>query len=85
MVLKVNIVLRGSELTRAMLEHGYQEIWCAVDDSSDEEAMRDQNENDFTAQIVSYHNNKFYCTAGTAWLCAVPIKITAMTLSDVRL
>ncbi|WP_250163574.1 hypothetical protein [Psychrobacter sp. WY6] len=52
---------------------------------SDEEAMCDQDSNDFTAQIVSYHNNRFYCTAGTAWLFAVPIKITAMTLSDVKL
>lgn len=78
-------MLRGSELTHVMLEHGCHEIWCAVDDNSDEEAMCDQDSNDFTAQIVSYHNDRFYCTAGTAWLFAVPIKITAMTLSDVKL
>ena len=80
----MNIVLRGSELTREMLERGCQEIWCAVDDSSDENAMMDQSEHDFTARIVSHDNESFYCTAGIAWLCAVPIKITAMTLSDIN-
>ena len=76
-------MLRGSELTRAMLESGYKEVWCAVDDNSDEDAMRDQIEHDFTARIVSYDDEGFYCTAGMAWLCAVPIKIVEMTSEDV--
>ncbi|MBF0657362.1 hypothetical protein IPZ60_01250 [Psychrobacter sp. NG25] len=80
----MNKVLIGSDLTRVMLENGCQDIWCAVDDNSDEDAMRDQIENDFTARIVSCDNEKFYCTAGMAWLCAVPIKVLPMTLSDVK-
>lgn len=78
-------MLTGSELTRVMLERGWQEVWCAVDDHSDEEAMRDHYGNDFTAHIVSYHEHKFYCTAGMAWSCAVPIKITALTAREVKL
>ena len=34
--------LRGSELTRAMLKHGYKRIWCAISDESDEQAMMDR-------------------------------------------
>ena len=77
-------MLIGSDLTRVMLENGCQNIWCAVDDNSDEDAMKDQIENDFTAKIVSYDNENFYCTAGIAWLYAVPIKVLPMTLSDVK-
>ena len=78
-------MLIGSELTRLMLERGCQDIWCAVDDQSDEAAMTDQIDNDFTARIVSYSDNKFYCSAGMEWLYAVPIKVLPMTINDVAI
>ena len=75
----MDIMLKGSELTRSMLDAGHQEIWCAVDDSSDQEAMSNLSNNDFTARIESFENGMFYCTGGMAWSCAVPIKIRALT------
>ncbi len=74
--------LTGSELTRAMLSRGDTQIWCAVSDNSDEEAMADQADNDFTARIVSFDEGSFYCTAGMAWAFAVPIKISPLTQDD---
>ncbi|MBP2279788.1 hypothetical protein H4W00_000601 [Psychrobacter sp. PL19] len=76
--------LTGSDLTRAMLKRGDQQIWCAVEDSNDKEAMADQMNNDFTARIVSFNDNSFFCTGGVAWSFAVPIKISAMTQDDVK-
>ncbi len=80
-----NIVFEGSDLARDMLAKGANEIWCAVSDNSDEEAMSDHNGNDFTARIVSFHEGFFYCTAGMAWSFAVPIKIVALTRSEKKL
>lgn len=77
--------VRSSELTRAMLEDGHEEVWCAVDDSCDQDTMVNLANNDFTAHIVSYENGMFYCSAGMAWACAVPIKIVAMTASDAKI
>ncbi len=77
--------LTGSDLTRAMLKRGDKQIWCAVDDESDERAISDQIDNDFTARIVSYRDGKFFCTAGMTWVFAVPIKITALTQADAGL
>lgn len=81
-VFNMDIMLKGSELTRAMLESGHQEIWCAVDDSCDKDTMLDLVNNDFTAQIVSFYDGRFYCEGGMAWLCAVPIKIRALTHAE---
>ncbi len=81
----MNEAITGSYLTRAMLESGHKEIWCAVDDSSDKQAMMGQANNDFTARIVSFHDGHFFCINGTPWLCAVPIKISAMTQDEVQL
>lgn len=75
----MNNELKGSDLTRAMLARGYQEIWCAVCDESDEQAMMDLYGNDFTAYIMSFHDGYFYCNAGTSWIFAVPIRISAVT------
>ena len=77
--------ITGSDLTRAMLKNGHQGIWCAVDDSCDEETMLDLDNNDFTARIVSFYDGKFYCDAGMAWSCAVPIKISMLTRDEVGL
>ncbi|KAA0914232.1 hypothetical protein [Psychrobacter sp. ANT_WB68] len=76
--------LTGSDLTRALLERSDKPIWCAVDDESDEQAMMDNNGNDFTAYIVSFKNGYFYCSCSTPWAFAVPIKISAVTQSEMK-
>lgn len=77
--------LLGSDLTRAMLNRGDKKIWCAVDDDSDEQAITDQINNDFTARIVSFRDGEFFCTAGMRWSFAVPIKINPITQEEVGL
>lgn len=81
----MNNKLTGSQLTRAMLKIGCTEIWCAVDDESDERAVTDLENNDFTTCIVSFNDDSFMCTTGAKWLYAVPIKIVAVTQDDVGL
>ncbi len=78
----MNDILTGSDLARAMLMRGEKEIWCAVADSSDQEAMMDLRGNDFTLSIVSFEQGVFHCTGGTEWAFAVPIKIVALTESE---
>jgi len=78
----MDAAITGSELTRVMLEEGHQEVWCAVDDGYDQDAMAYLANNDFTARIVSFRDGMFYCTAGMAWSCAVPIKIVAITQAE---
>lgn len=73
----------GSDLTRAMLARGDKDIWCAVDDESDEQAILDHENNDFTARIVSYEDGHFICTTGAPWSYAVPIKIAPLTAEEV--
>ncbi len=68
--------LRGSNLARAMLERGDKQIWCAIADDSDEQAMTAHDSNDFTAHIVSFKDGSFYCTGGMPWSYAVPIEIS---------
>lgn len=77
--------LAGSDLTKAMLRHGDKPIWCAVDDESDEHALADQVDNDFTARIVSFKEGKFFCSSGATWLFAVPIKIVPLTQEETGL
>ena len=50
----------GSELTRSMLKNGHQEVWCAVSDISDEDALDDQADNDFTACIEQVYNIRYH-------------------------
>ena len=65
----------GSELTRSMLKNGHQEVWCAVSDISDEDALDDQADNDF-------EEGQFYCNADRTWLYAVPIEISELTQDE---
>ena len=81
----MNGELTGSDLTRALLKRSDKPIWCAVDDESDEQAMMDHDGNDFTAYIVSFKNGCFYCSGGMSWLCAVPIKIVAVTQKEMKI
>ena len=75
--------LTGSNLARAMLKRGYKKIWCAVTDENDRQAVTYLNGNDFTAYIVKFENECFYCDAGMEWLYAVPIKIREITQKEV--
>lgn len=77
--------LQGSKLTRAMLERGDKNIWCAIDDESDEQALCGHANNDFTAHIVSFSDGKFFCSGGMPWLYAVPVKISEITQAEVGL
>ncbi len=81
----MNNELKGSDLTRELLKRGDKRVWCAVDDESDEQAMMDHCGNDFTAYIVSFKNGCFYCSGGMSWLCAVPIKIVAVTQEEMKI
>lgn len=81
----MNGEITGSDLTRALLERGDKQVWCAVDDESDEQAMMDHCGNDFTAYIVCFKNGCFYCSCGTPWLFAVPIKISAVTQHEMKI
>ncbi|WP_367103614.1 hypothetical protein [uncultured Psychrobacter sp.] len=81
----MNNKLTGSDLTRTMLARGDTNIWCAVDDDSDDQAMTDHENNDFTARIVSFKDGHFICTMGATWLYAVPIKIAPLTQEDAGL
>ncbi|OXL21545.1 hypothetical protein [Psychrobacter sp. DAB_AL32B] len=74
--------LRGSDLTRAMLERGDENVWCAIADESDEQAMTAHDSNAFTAHIVAFKDGSFYCTGGMRWLYAVPIKIKEILQHD---
>lgn len=67
--------LRGSDLTRAMLERGDEKVWCAVHNDSDEYAMTADDSHAFTANIVAFKDGCFYCAGNMRWLYAVPIKI----------
>ena len=81
----MNGEITGSDLTRALLERGDKQVWCAVDDESDEQAMMDHCGNDFTAYIVSFKNGCFCCSCGTTWLFAVPIKISVVTQHEMKI
>ncbi len=78
----LNTELMGSNLTRAMLNRGDKPVWCVVADNSDKEAMENLLGNDFTAYIANFDKGSFYCTAGMEWKFAVPIKIIAMTATE---
>ena len=77
--------LKGSDLTRAMLNQSDEPIWCAVSDDSDKETMQYLINNDFTDLIVLFDNDSFISTSGVKWLFATPIKIVALTECEVGL
>lgn len=82
--MKMDNELRGSNLTRAMLDRGDIKVWCAIDDESDEQAMTNLSGNDFMAHIVAFEDGGFYCTGGMQWLYAVPIKIVPITQHELN-
>lgn len=81
----ISTELTGSNLTRAMLNRSDQPVWCAVSDDSDEEAIQDLVNNDFTAFISSFNEYQFYSSSGVHWSFAVPIKVCAITETEAGL
>lgn len=79
--------LLGSELTRAMLERGDEQVWCAVSNISIEQAMSTISnvDKDFIKHIIAFENECFLDKEENTWKYAVPIKKTPLTQSDVIL
>ena len=77
--------LRGSDLTRAMLERAEEKVWCAVNNDSDEHAMTniDNADYSFLKYIISFNNSHFLCKNGTSWKHAVPVKKVEVTQQEV--
>jgi len=79
--------LVGSDLTRAMLERGDEQVWCAVSNESEQDVINtikniDRN---FIVHIVSFKDGCFLCKEKRAWKYAVPIKKTPLTQNDIIL
>ena len=83
--MKINNDLMGSKLTRMMLERGNKQIWCAVDNDSDKEAMTAYEGYNLTAYITSCTNGIFYSRDGVPWSYAVPIQLSELTQKEVGL
>lgn len=83
----MNNKLIGSDLTRAMLKRGDQQIWCAVSKDNDEHAMTtiDNADYSFLKHIVSFNNSHFLCKDGTPWQYAVPVKKDEITQKEAGL
>ena len=79
--------LVGSDLTRAMLERGDEQVWCAVSNESEQDAMSTIRNIDgrFIMHIVSFEDGCFHCKEDSTWSYAVPIKKTLLTQDEVGL
>lgn len=79
--------LTGSDLTRAMLERGDQQVWCAVSNESEQDAINTIKNVDgnFIMHIVAFEDGCFLCKEDSAWSYAVPIKKTLLTQDEVGL
>ena len=77
--------LKGSDLTRAMLERGDDKVLCAVNNDSDEHAITniDNADYSFLKYIVSFNNSRFLCEEGTPWQYAVPVEKVEVTQQEV--
>ena len=77
--------LKGSDLTRAMLERGDDKVLCAVNNDSDEHAITniDNADYSFLKYIVSFNNSHFLCEDGTPWQYAVPVEKVEVTQQEV--
>ena len=83
----MNTELSGSDLTRIMLERGDKQVWCAVSNDSDANAIaiiKNTNDN-FIIRIVAFKDSHFFCDEGEAWQYAVPVKKTELTQDELGL
>lgn len=83
----MNRELAGSELTRAMLRRGDNQVWCVTSNESDAKALDAiSNENyGWICHIVSFSDGYFFCSKGHAWPYAFPIKKATIRQSEVGL
>lgn len=79
--------LTGSNLTRAMLERGDKQVWCAVSNESEQDAMNTIKnvDSNFIMHIVVSEDGCFLCKEEGTWKHAVPIKKTPLTQNEVGL
>ncbi|WP_198331392.1 hypothetical protein [Psychrobacter aquimaris] len=79
--------LVGSSLTRAMLERGDKQVWCAVSNESEQDAMNTIKNVDgkFIVHIIASEDGCFICKEEGSWKHAVPIKKIPLTQNEVGL
>ena len=77
----------GSDLTRAMLERGDKQVWCAVSNESEQDAMNTIKnvDSNFIMHIVVSEDGYFLCKEEGTWTYAVPIKKIPLTQNEVGL
>lgn len=82
----MNTNLVGSNLTSAMLNRGDVQVWCAVSNDSDEQAITTINNADYNCiqRITSFDGDYFFCSEGNPWVCAVPVKRIEIKQSEAR-
>ena len=83
----MNDELLVSDLTRAMLERGDEQVLCAVSNESEQDAIKTIKNIDgnFIMHIVAFEDGYFLCKEESTWLYAVPIKKTLLTQDEVGL
>ena len=76
--------LSGSDLTRKILKHNNENVWCAVSNDSDKHAMTAINnmEHDILKYIACFDDSHFLCKDGKAWQYAIQVKKVEMTQED---
>ncbi|KAA0915780.1 hypothetical protein [Psychrobacter sp. ANT_WB68] len=79
--------LTGSDLTRAMLERGDEQVWCAVSNESEQDVINTIKNIDinFMMHIVAFEDECFLCEEGGTWKYAVPIKKAELSQNEVGL
>lgn len=83
----MNTKLVGSSLTREMLEHGDEQVWCAVSNESEAHAMSIIENSDYSSlvYITSFHDDEFICRAGKSCRFAIPVRKIELTQKEVGL
>ena len=83
----MNDELLVSDLTRAMLERGDEQVLCAVSNESEQDAIKTIKiiDGNFIMHIVAFEDGCFLCKEESTWSYAVPIKKTLLTQDEVGL
>ncbi|MEN2752505.1 hypothetical protein AAIR29_12775 [Psychrobacter sp. FBL11] len=81
----MNNNLIGSDLARAMLRRGDKQIWCAVSNDSDEQALTAIHKDDYSGiyPIVTYKDDRFICSKGESWMHAVPVRRVELSQNEI--
>ena len=83
----MNDELLVSDLTRAMLERGDEQVLCAVSNINPQQAIStiENEDSDFMTNVVAFENDRFLCEEGQVWQFAVPVKKNSLTQDEVGL